>query len=163
MTDPGAPIPPQQVLSAAVSPPLNGVATSPAPAPTVAPTRPRNSPPPESKDGTREIVETVVFVIVLVLLLKSFVAEAFVIPTGSMAESLWGYQKVVDCPKCGYHFPVNCSDEVDPQEGGPPRVVKECTCPNCRLSIRFIDKDKTPSRLAGLPSSVIFVVPGATE
>src|SRR5262245_47244587 len=31
----------------------------------------------------REVVETVVFVVVLVLLLKSFAAEAFVIPTGS--------------------------------------------------------------------------------
>src|ERR1700756_1833565 len=70
----------------------------------------------EPKDSFREIVETVVFVVVLVLLLKSFVAEAFVIPTGSMAETLWGYQKVVVCPQCGYAFTVNCSSEVDPQQ-----------------------------------------------
>jgi signal peptidase I len=94
-------------------------------------------PPPPPTDAVREILETVVFVIVLVLLLKSFAAEAFVIPTGSMAESLWGYQKVVDCPSCGYQFPVNCSSEVDPQQDAPPVAVTGCTCPNCRLHIAF--------------------------
>ena len=57
-----------------------------------------------SKDSFREIVETVVFVIVLVLLLKTFVAEAFVIPTGSMAETLLGYQRWVTCSKCGHLY-----------------------------------------------------------
>src|SRR4051812_43802642 len=71
--------------------------------------RPAGSGTPEIKDNFREIVETIVFVVVLVLLLKSFVAEAFVIPTGSMAETLWGYQKLIKCPKCTYSFPVNCS------------------------------------------------------
>jgi len=89
-------------------------------------------------DTAREIVETVVFVVVLVLLLKSFVAEAFVIPTGSMAETLWGYQKVVTCPECGFQFPVNCSSQVDPQNGDRPILVTGGTCPNCRLPIRFL-------------------------
>src|SRR5205807_2389436 len=92
--------------------------------------------PAEVKDGWREIVETVVFVVVLVLLLKSFVAEAFVIPTGSMAETLYGYQKWVTCPKCTFPFPVNCSSEVDPQ-GEPATPVVGCTCPNCRYQIDF--------------------------
>src|SRR5438045_6647995 len=83
-------------------------------------------------DGSREVVETIVFVIVLVLLLKTFVAEAFVIPTGSMAETLLGYQKWVKCAQCGYEFPVNCSSEVDPQQGGGRQDVTACTCPNCR-------------------------------
>src|SRR5881227_710956 len=73
--------------------------------------------------SVREVVETIVFVVVLVLLMKSFVAEAFVIPTGSMAETLLGYQKFVTCPKCGHEFPVNCSSEVDPQQGPPIPVV----------------------------------------
>src|SRR5262245_3362388 len=67
------------------------------------------SPPARQHESLREIVETVVFVVVLVLLLKSFIAEAFVIPTGSMADTLWGYQKVIVCPQCGYEFPLNCS------------------------------------------------------
>src|SRR5262245_55770247 len=122
MSDPNAHIPPQQILSAAAAPTVNG-AVAPTTAAEAAKPATRSasakgaSQPTEAKDGTREIVETIVFVVVLVLLLKSFVAEAFVIPTGSMAETLWGYQKRVDCPKCGYYFPVNCSSEVDPQHG----------------------------------------------
>jgi signal peptidase I len=94
-------------------------------------------------DSVREVVETVVFVVVLVLLLKSFAAEAFVIPTGSMAETLWGYQKVVTCPQCGYQFPVNCSSEVDPQAARHSRV-DSCVCPNCRQQIRLINPDPPP-------------------
>jgi signal peptidase I len=84
--------------------------------------------------NTREVIETIVFVVVLVLLLKSFVAEAFVIPTGSMATTLYGYQKTVKCPKCDHVFPVNCSQEVDPQEG-ERTIITGCTCPNCRFPI----------------------------
>src|SRR6266446_8101506 len=98
----------------------------------------------EPKDSLREVVETVVFVVVLVLLLKSFVAEAFVIPTGSMAETLYGYQKLVTCPKCKYEFPVNCSCEVDPQQG-PPTPVVACTCPSCLYHIDFVNEGIDPS------------------
>jgi signal peptidase I len=98
----------------------------------------RKGEPPPPTDSTREIVETVVFVVVLVLMLKSFVAEAFVIPTGSMATTEYGYQKIVECPTCKVDFPVNCSQEVDPTEGLPTRVYA-CTCPNCRQQIHFPD------------------------
>ena len=101
---------------------------------------PADAPP---TDGFREIVETVVFVVVLVLLLKSFAAEAFVIPTGSMAETLLGYQKMVVCPKCGFEFPVNCSQQIDPQSG-PPDPIIGGTCPNCRERIRFAAPDDPP-------------------
>ncbi len=99
--------------------------------------RPSTTPAPQQIDSAREIIETVVFVVVLVLLLKSFTAEAFVIPTGSMAETLWGYQKIVTCPQCGLEFPVNCSQEVDPSDGQAPIAVSSCTCPNCRLDIKL--------------------------
>ncbi len=99
--------------------------------------QPRTRPQPvQHSDSVREIVETVVFVVVLVLLLKSFAAEAFVIPTGSMAQTLLGYQKEVVCPDCGIHFPINCSQEVDPNEG-KPSAVYACVCPNCRQHIHF--------------------------
>jgi len=99
------------------------------------------------KDGFREIVETVVFVVVLVLILKAFLAEAFVIPTGSMATTLLGYHKRVTCPECGYHFDVNCSKEVDVQE--PQRVpVVGCTCPNCRVRID-LERHARPAGVGG--------------
>jgi signal peptidase I len=105
-------------------------------------------PVPENKDGVRELVECVVFVVVLVLLLKSFVAEAFVIPTGSMAETLWGYQKDITCPECNFQFPINCSQEVDPQQSDR-KAVTGCWCPNCRKHIVFADLGMTPKWYTG--------------
>jgi len=72
------------------------------------------------QDAWRESLDTLVFVVILVLILKTFIAECFVIPTGSMAETLYGYQKLVNCPECDHRFPVNCSDEVEfPELRGP--------------------------------------------
>ena len=81
------------------------------------------------KDGTREVIETIVFVVVLVLLLKTFLAEAFVIPTGSMATTLLGYHQDVTCDMCGYRFLVNASSEA---EDRPKQIVTKAYCPNCR-------------------------------
>src|SRR5215213_12007616 len=89
------------------------------------------------RDPAREVVETIVFVVVLVLLLKLFVTEAFVIPTGSMAETLFGYQKFVTCPKCGHEFPVNSHDEVEPDQAGQMKDLTGCCCPNCRFPVKF--------------------------
>jgi signal peptidase I len=118
--------------------------------------RPAQAAQPQHVDSAREIIETVVFVVVLVLLLKSYAAEAFVIPTGSMAETLWGYQKVVTCPQCDYKFPVNCSSEVDPSDGGPPVGVTGCTCPNCRLDITLWRPDpRNPNQAAPAQAGLI--------
>jgi signal peptidase I len=114
--------------------------------------------PQQHSDSIREIVETVVFVVVLVLLLKSFAAEAFVIPTGSMAQTLLGYQKEVVCPDCGIKFPINCSQEVDPSDGGRTSPVYACVCPNCRQRIHF--PSAPPQYVADHPESVEIADPG---
>lgn len=75
----------------------------------------------------REMIETVIFVAVLVNLLRMFGAEAFVIPTGSMATTLMGAHKVARCPECGVDSYVNANDEV---EYG--RRVLSAVCQNCR-------------------------------
>lgn len=113
---------------------------SPNPPPTPVPAtseKKMKSKPEEPRDTLREIFETVVFVVVLVLLLKTFVAEAFVIPTGSMATTLYGYQKIVTCEKCGLTFPLNCSSEVDPQGGAPRAFVRGGFCPNCQNKVAW--------------------------
>jgi signal peptidase I len=106
-------------------------------------------------DTFREVIETVVFVVVLVLMLKSFVAEAFVIPTGSMAETLYGDQKIVKCPDCGIEFEVNCSDEFHPSHNRLPEPVIGCTCPNCRRSIRFAKEPPRPQPRSATEPCVI--------
>src|SRR2546422_4704855 len=111
------------------------MAGTPAPAP------PAKMPPRaktaqvEHKDGSREIVETVVFVVVLVLLLKPFLAEAFIIPTGSMATTLLGYHKNRVCEKCGSPFRVNASND-DPSDDTPV-PPRSGICPNCRYVNNF--------------------------
>ncbi|MCS6977336.1 MAG: S26 family signal peptidase [Gemmatales bacterium] len=100
--------------------------------------RPRSRRPKEDGkdtprgDSLRESVETVVFVIVLVLMLKAFVAEAFVIPTGSMATSLLGYHRHAHCQQCGHEFPVNASDDAEGSRRGQGQLASLAVCPNCR-------------------------------
>src|SRR5438105_10058506 len=102
------------------------------------------------RDPAREAVETIVFVVVLVLLLKLFVTEAFVIPTGSMAETLYGYQKMVTCPKCGHEFPVNSHDEVEGrQQDGRKTRVYGFTCPNCRYAGHVDELNPAPRNSSG--------------
>lgn len=108
----------------------------------------KHTPERPQESSFREIVETIVFVVVLVLMLKSFAAEAFVIPTGSMAETLFGYQKEITCVECGYTFPVNASDEAEGKDGIKMHVGK-CTCPNCRQRYHLVldqveNADPTP-------------------
>jgi signal peptidase I len=97
------------------------------------------------RDSLREVAETVVFVVALVLMLKLFVVEAFVIPTGSMAETLYGYNKIVTCPDCRFEFPVNASNEVDPWDG-VRRPVAGAVCPNCRHRFSMRDAGNPPNR-----------------
>lgn len=59
----------------------------------------------------RETIESIVIAFVLAFLFRTFEAEAFQIPTGSMSPSLQGQHKDVDCSECGYRFRVSASDE----------------------------------------------------
>ncbi len=61
--------------------------------------------------AVRETIESIVIAFVLAFLFRTFEAEAFVIPTGSMAPTLMGAHKDVDCLKCGHRFQVNSSEE----------------------------------------------------
>jgi signal peptidase I len=81
----------------------------------------------------RETIESIVVAFTLALLFRAFEAEAFVIPTGSMAPTLMGRHKDLDCPACGATFRVGASQEWDEAAGRvrPDRIVPEATCFNC--------------------------------
>ena len=89
--------------------------------------------------GVRETWESVIVAVMLALLFKAFEAEAFVIPTGSMAPTLQGQHKDVVCPKCGFRYRVNASVE----SRGMKRII-ETTCPICRYT-QEIDVDENPN------------------
>jgi len=101
--------------------------------------KPRQTEPKDPSQGfpamLRETIESVAIAFVLAFLFRTFEAEAFVIPTGSMATTLMGRHKDLCCPKCGYQYQVNASEEVDANTGawrGP--AIEHTTCPMCRYS-----------------------------
>ena len=112
----------------------------------------------------RETIESIVVAFTLALLFRTFEAEAFVIPTGSMAPTLMGRHKDLACESCGREFRVGCSAEEDEDaqrkrgelaalEAGnrdPARaarlrmalgdkLVARARCPNCGHTTQLID------------------------
>ena len=88
-----------------------------------------------SAAAIRETIESIAIALVLALLIRAFEAEAFVVPTGSMAPTLMGRHKDVACPKCGYAYQVSASDEVDEAGELTGRRVISATCPMCRFTM----------------------------
>jgi signal peptidase I len=90
------------------------------------------------KESYRETVEAIAIAFILALLVRGFEAEAFVIPTGSMAPTLMGRHKEIVCPQCGYKFTVNASEEVEgvsSSEQARERRVAAGICQNCRYQV----------------------------
>jgi signal peptidase I len=110
------------------------------------------------KEGHRETVEAIVVAMILALLVRGFEAEAFVIPTGSMAPTLMGRHKEVVCPQCKYVYTINASAEDDggrqlgigglrlpAGDGRPTSMVVAGTCVNCRYQARGPVVEDAPS------------------
>ncbi len=69
---------------------------------------------------------------VLAFLFRTFIAEAFVIPTGSMAPTLFGRHKDVVCPQCGLEYEVGSSVEMNGDGNVLLGRITHASCPNCR-------------------------------
>ena len=118
--------------------------------------------PPTATFGRtiRETIESVVIAFILAFMFRTFEAEAFVIPTGSMANTLKGRHKDLLCPQCDFRFQVSASEEVDEDgnrrmvqrerrnalgeiekwlEIDPNATVASGTCPNCRFTVDDAD------------------------
>ncbi len=95
-----------------------------------------------SPAAVREMIESVAIAFVLAFLFRTFEAEAFVIPTGSMAPTLMGRHKDVICPKCKYPYQVSASEEVMPDGTlkNNNYKVESGTCPMCRYT-QTLDND----------------------
>ncbi|GIW73032.1 MAG: hypothetical protein KatS3mg102_2574 [Planctomycetota bacterium] len=63
--------------------------------------------PREHASWLREHLEGIVVAVVLALLIRQYAIEAFVIPTGSMAPTLFGQHVDVRCPNCGFEQRVS--------------------------------------------------------
>lgn len=85
--------------------------------------------------SNRETVESIVVAVILAFLFRTFVAEAFVIPTGSMAPTLMGNHKDVACEKCGFRYQGGASSENEDRVGGDSGTIAATTCPLCRYTM----------------------------
>ncbi|MEZ6046599.1 MAG: signal peptidase I [Planctomycetaceae bacterium] len=94
---------------------------------------------PHQEDGIRETFDHIVFAFVLAFLFRAFAAEAFIIPTGSMAPTLLGRNKDVYCPQCDFEFTIGASSEVSSETGRLQARIDKATCPNCRFDIDVLD------------------------
>ena len=77
---------------------------------------------PSAAGVPRQTVDLLVCLCLGVLLFRTFSAEAYVVPTGSMAPTLLGHHRELTCPNCRFPFDVGLDDEAP--EARP-------LCPNC--------------------------------
>lgn len=87
----------------------------------------------------RETVESIIVAFILAFLFRAFVAEAFVIPTGSMAPTLMGAHKDTVCEHCGALYQSTASNEYDNENRNSLTdfVAVASTCANCRATNAF--------------------------
>lgn len=108
--------------------------------------------------GVRDTFESVLIALILAFVFRAFFVEAFVIPTGSMATTLYGAHMRFKCEDCGHDFTTNFqtpqipgSDEIiiPPfantlvRERAPDATVRDTLrpqifaihCPNCGFRV----------------------------
>jgi signal peptidase I len=93
----------------------------------------------QSREGHRDTVEAVVVAFILALVVRGFEAQAFVIPTGSMAPTLMGRHKEIACPQCGFIYAVNASQEAEARSAA--HYVYSGLCVNCRYQAVHLDSE----------------------
>jgi signal peptidase I len=85
-----------------------------------------------AREGIKDTIESIVIALVLAFVFRAFVVEAFVIPTGSMAPTLYGAHATIICEDCGYEFAYGLKDPDDKR--GTEFVRGDnasAPCPNC--------------------------------
>jgi signal peptidase I len=87
---------------------------------------------PQSSESIRDTIEAVAIAFIMAFVFKTFEAELYVIPTGSMAPTLYGRHKEVLCDGCQYRYTVGASHEVDQDTGVVVARLSSSDCPNCR-------------------------------
>lgn len=108
----------------------------------------RNEPPASQAinphGGIRDNIEQLLVALILALLFRSFEAEAFVIPTGSMAPTLVGRHHDIYCEQCQHRF--QSGDSLDP---GRPAPLVSVVCPLCRFENPLEDGKASHVAFAG--------------
>lgn len=80
-------------------------------------------------ENIKDTLESIVVAFILAFVFRAFVVEAFVIPTGSMASTLYGAQITHTCSTCGYEYAI-----------GDRASKGQLICPNCDSGTDSVDE-----------------------
>ena len=100
---------------------------------------PTGDKPHHELTSIRDTVESIWVAIVVALVLRAFLIEAFVIPTGSMAPGLMGEHWDLSCPACGYEYAFGLAPNreeivarrITRRDRSEPHIPQGACCPNC--------------------------------
>ena len=87
--------------------------------------------PYPDRRGIIDTLDSIVVAFILAFVFRAFVVEAFVIPTGSMAPTLYGAHGMVLCEECGTEFAYGLQDP-SARVGQPVQSTDVAVCPNCQ-------------------------------
>lgn len=83
------------------------------------------------QEGIKETIESIVVALILAFVFRAFIVEAFVIPTGSMAPTLYGAHGTIVCEDCGIEYAYGLRDPDDSRSIVPVLSTSKAPCPNC--------------------------------
>lgn len=99
------------------------------------------APVKSTANSIRETLESIVVAFTLAFIFRAFIVEAFVIPTGSMAATLYGEQITHTCSTCGFEYAHGV-------EQGMTASMLKLKCPNCGA-----EADEVPGQQLIQPAS----------
>ena len=106
----------------------------------------RDAPPP---DNIKDTIESIVVALILAFVFRAFVVEAFVIPTGSMAPTLYGAHGTIACEDCGTEFAYGLRDLNDQRHSNQVNATARIHCPNCNhpnTNLKTNDISRNPEK-----------------
>lgn len=85
-----------------------------------------------------DTIQTVLTALILAFIFRAFLVEAFIIPTGSMAETLLGEHGTCVCPACAWTFDYAPQQSLTRRKTSLPETVR---CPNCQFLFRTFGRN----------------------
>ena len=108
---------------------------------------PANSVTESARDSLKDTIESIVVALILAFVFRAFIVEAFVIPTGSMAPTLFGAHGTITCQDCGWEFTYGLKDLADHRAMQPILARSAAICPNCshaNTNLKINDDARNP-------------------
>lgn len=100
-------------------------------------------------ESVKDTIESLLIALILAFVFRAFIIEAFIIPTGSMAPTLYGAHATVVCEDCGTEFAYGLKDLDDHRDMQQVNSHSKAICPNCQhamTNLRVTDERRNPEK-----------------